>query len=133
MKNIRHGVFETNSSSTHSLTIKPGNHILKFPENDEGKIVIDQGEFGWEVVDYHDAYTKASYCYTDNVNDGDRLEMLKDVIMEVTGKEVVFGNISGYVDHQSCGTSNDAFVSRETLKDFIFNPKSVLHTDNDNH
>jgi hypothetical protein len=39
----------------------------------------------------------------------------------------------GYIDHQSDHVPADALKDAQVLKAFIFDPASVLHTDNDNH
>ncbi len=133
--NIRHNVFETNSSSTHSISI---NNSVKsiydtlIPDTD-GVIRLTGGEFGWEWESYNDPMTKANYCAMDQCNHKTNLDMLVEVIKEHTGAvDVDVSNINGYVDHQSVGTSHDAFVSKETLKNFIFSPESWLFTGNDN-
>jgi hypothetical protein len=147
MQKIRKGVFETNSSSTHSICIESGSYVAdKIPLKD-GVCKIYPGEFGWEVEDYSDAATKASYClvyaigseYDKDEPVNQNLDMLKSVLKEVTGaKDVEFVlnvngyNKWGYIDHQSSDVCSEAFTSREKLKDFIFNPESILHTDNDN-
>jgi hypothetical protein len=158
----RNSVFETNSSSTHSISIAASSDGVyeTLPVNDDGVVVLHGGEFGWEWKQYRDAETKANYCAIDahsrycerthyenpdRPNDSDeviaaRVQMLKEVIMEVTGAKGVVFDFSteynrdnwSYIDHQSYGTSFDAFESKEALKEFIFNPKSVLRTGNDN-
>lgn len=145
MKNIRKGVFETNSSSSHSICISNKGQLENgFYLNDEGKIEIHPGEFGWEIDSFRDCASKASYCLTRAKNDGengnnDKLTMLKNVIEDFTGKEVVFVESYGayykwgYIDHQSFDVCDEAFESEENLKNFIFNSKSILVTDNDNH
>lgn len=57
---IRKGVFETNSSSTHAIVIKNDSTINTYPEKVEFKL----GEFGWEYDNYNDVETKASYLWT---------------------------------------------------------------------
>ena len=56
---IRRGVFETNSSSVHTITITKNQNNLKFPK----KLIFDSGDYGWE----HDCLTtpeeKASYLW----------------------------------------------------------------------
>lgn len=128
MEVIRVGVFETNSSSTHSICVRPqdsrGQDTL--PVDSLGTCRVYPGEFGWEEEEFDDAPTKASYCLTHlknvrNYRDGDtrytgdllryRERMLKEVIAEKTGaKLVVFvpeheseddGYVWGYIDHQS--------------------------------
>lgn len=56
---IRRGVFETNSSSVHAITIKKKT-TKTFPES----IIFKMGEFSWEIEYYDDPITKASYIYT---------------------------------------------------------------------
>ena len=127
MKNIRHNVFETNSSSTHSICISEySDGILDtLGVDDDGVLHLEGGQFGWEIEDYYE-----------------KRDMLVKVLKDHTGaKEVSFDfslddykhNNWSYIDHQSAGTSFEAFASEHTLKMFIFNPKSWLHTDNDNH
>lgn len=61
-KLIRKGVFETNSSSCHSISISHDFTTLDTLYPDEyGNIVLNGGEFGWEIADYHDPETKANY------------------------------------------------------------------------
>jgi len=142
MKNIRRNVFETNSSSSHSISISTKDNLFDDLEQDEnGVITLNGGEFGWSGGDFFDAETKANYCAVDCYDNPEEKEMLISVIKEHTGcKEVVInintdwnsGNYS-YIDHQSQGTSQDAFQSRNTLKRFLFNPESYLTLDNDNH
>lgn len=141
MKTIRHSVFETNSSSSHSISINNKVELYdSIAPNEDGNIVLYGGEFGWEWEKYNDSLTKANYCAIDVIGDEDRINMLIDVIKEHTGAKNVILDFTmdwndrfySYIDHQSCGTSNGAFTSKETLKNFIFNPKSILFTGNDN-
>lgn len=146
MKNkiIRNQAFESNSSSTHSLSISSASGVYdSWTPDEEGKIYLTGGEFGWGYETYSDPQTKASYCAVDNWNNDERMDMLIRVLKEHTGaREVVLDfqcdswdgekNYS-YIDHQSVGTSGNAFDSEQTLKDFIFNRSSRLIIDNDNH
>ncbi len=147
-KVTRRAMFETNSSSTHSITIVDGKLDDKLPVRD-GICKVHAGSFGWEEMDYDDAATKASYCLTwakDSSAPSNQLTMLEEVIKEVTGaKEVVFVPYStgedawdewGSIDHQSGpsegGAGEGIFESKETLKNFIFCSQSKLYTGNDN-
>ena len=135
MINIRKGLFETNSSSSHSIVISEDTDgILDTITPDEnGAITLIGGEFGWEWLRYNDALTKANYCAVDCNNDQDRLNRLAEVIKEHTGaREVIFELGKSYIDHESVGTTRDACIDKETLKNFIFNSKSWLFTGNDN-
>ena len=56
-KQTRHSVFETNSSSTHSISIayssSVGDLMSILPVNDEGNVVLNGGEFGWADETFH--------------------------------------------------------------------------------
>lgn len=152
----RHNVFETNSSSTHSLTIRNNTAIIK-PDLDPSvsQLVVYPGEFGWEVITFSDIETKLSYLYTDilnylpdNIKDW-AMQHLVDCIKNNLGVDLVFEkNLNtdpffsyenGYIDHQSVGLTldniwfvNDDNQTQTALFDFLFRQGSVLETDNDN-
>lgn len=133
-KLIRSGVFETNSSSSHSVSV--ANETKEFvldtiyPDQD-GVVEVSGDEFGWQWFKHNDAQTKASYAAQQFAHNDDSLDKLKEVIMEQTGAEdVVFVGLgSGYVDHDSMGILE---TSKEWLKNFIFNKNSWLFGGNDN-
>lgn len=168
--NIRTGVFETNSSSSHSITlcISPVSSMDKIPLTEDGEARIYPGEFGWGISDHNDAPTKASYCLVhamstlpretiemDDNGDSDEppkpphatqaelklplVQMLERVIKRGTKcEQVKFVPDSGYdrwgyIDHQSTDVPYTVFTDEDTLFRFIFNPRSELHIDNDNH
>jgi hypothetical protein len=146
MKNIRNKVFETNSSSSHSISIYNATHGLydTIAPDSHGVITLTGGEFGWEWEKYNDTLTKANYAAVYAAGDQAMTDMLVQVIKDHTGaKEVqlIFsaeysgGNYS-YIDHQSArsegGDAGKAFDTPLTLKNFIFHPESWLFTGNDN-
>ena len=71
---IRRGVFETNSSSTHTVCVSGDlrtdyryyvdNLLLVDPETDKQYIPARFGEFGWELEHYRDFESKLSYLLT---------------------------------------------------------------------
>lgn len=71
---IRKGVFETNSSSTHTVCVSGDlrtdyryyvdNLLLTDPETNKQYIPTRFGEFGWEKKSYRDFETKLSYLLT---------------------------------------------------------------------
>ena len=67
-KQIRRGVFETNSSSLHSLSIhRMGIYTpIKYDDiqDDDNMLHIKFGEFGWEYEKYSDSYHKLQYALT---------------------------------------------------------------------
>jgi hypothetical protein len=147
----RQAVFETNSSSTHSLSISSSSTDLldTLPLNEQGEVVLNGGQFGWEVEDYSDAGTKASYAAIyvsewSGEKSAEFKEVLDTVIKQQTGCSNVVYDLStdwshpretSYIDHQSVegGQLDYLFEDPELLRQFIFNPRSVLHTDNDNY
>ena len=134
MKTTRHKIFETNSSSTHSISISKSNILLTSIKPDkDGNIILYGGKFGWKVEKYNSPLVKANYCALDCDGDKEKTSILIKVIMDHTGAKGVVLDLDGYIDHQSNGTSDKAFENELTLKNFIFNPDSVLYTDNDNH
>ena len=56
---IRKSVFETNSSSVHTLTITKNPNNLKFPK----KLIFDSGSYGWEHACLTTPEEKASYLW----------------------------------------------------------------------
>ena len=72
-RQIRYEAWETNSSSTHSVSAdrrKPLEYnydaLKKYINNEsyDRKLHITFGEFGWERREYTDAYTKLQYALT---------------------------------------------------------------------
>ena len=56
---IRRSVFETNSSSVHTLTITKNSDNLEFPK----KLIFDSGYYGWEHSRLTTPEEKASYLW----------------------------------------------------------------------
>ena len=162
MKQIRNSVFETNSSSTHSVSIRhmeSGIGIIDVES--DNKVHITFGEFGWEVDSYNDARTKLSYLVTmvaefehldiwcsspwdeDTLNDvlmdSEDFRTLNAIVAERCDCDGIWVDSSeGYIDHQSCEDYNciQDFIDDwgiDSVEDFIFCTNITLHTDNDNH
>lgn len=131
--NKRVSVFETNSSSSHSIHISDeiALYDTTLIPNTEGIIELEGGEFGWEWARFNDAKTKANYAAV--LESGANRELLIKAIKEQTGaKEVVFktGEWS-YIDHESVNLISE-IDSVEKMKNWIFNPNTWLVTGNDN-
>jgi len=154
MKIVRRGIFETNSSSSHSVSIATGSLSDLLPVQD-GTVRVSCGEFGWGYETHTDSETKLSYLVTSLFQkiraDGCTIEkdikivkksnkflMLQKVIKEWCNAKIeVVSNMDyymfGYIDHQSSGVPDEVFVNKETIANFLFNPHSILVIDNDNH
>lgn len=66
MKQIRRKIFETNSSSSHSLTISNKGELEDFnlPLNENGEVLMTFGEFGWGEDSCVNQYEKLQYLLT---------------------------------------------------------------------
>lgn len=144
---IRQAAFETNSSSCHSISFASGQVFTadKLPITD-GVVYVFPGDFGCGPDEFNDACNKASYALVwakeNETKNPELLEMLRDVILANTeATSVCFEPTPdatsfpwGYIDHQSIeyGVPQQVFKDAETLKNFIFNPKTVLYIRNDN-
>lgn len=95
MRLIRNKVFETNSSSCHSISITSDMELNDIPTPDEyGNLFIESGEFGWEQDEYNSWWGKAAYLIV-YIRDwsGESQEKYKQlfeyVVKEVTGAETI--------------------------------------------
>jgi hypothetical protein len=141
MKTIRKRIFETNSSSSHVLTVPE--ELIDFDDSiipdETGTVTLTGGEFGWEWERYNDALTKANYIALAGHQEDEEYPyrgFLADIIKEMTGARVVAYNIEGYIDHQSNIFESDYIPKicrdRITLKKFVFSKQAWLFTGNDN-
>ena len=150
---VRKSVFETNSSSSHSLTLAKGD-LVGQPFSSEvlriGTLMLEKGEFGWGWRRFYETDEKVQYLFTqlfrDDIPQGDaaavtaelrgsepRFDMLCRVIKDHTGLEVqVVPGSEGYVDHESVSVGMELFRSENDLKQFLFSPESCIETGNDN-
>lgn len=148
MINIRHGLFETNSSSTHAICMAKKNDDFIIPTD----LAFTFGNFGWDERFYYNVKDKASYFYTALYNSYDEdikknFEDIKNHIYEVlfdAGCECSFEEPkpsqwggwmeSGYIDHQN---EIDPWLHKLIKNDkmlfrFLFSPDSFVVTGNDN-
>lgn len=141
MKQIRQGVFETNSSSMHSLCIQrdePDEVEISYLHEEDGYITTQIGEFGWGIETLRQQEEKLSYILTmimmkegfypiESKEDEKLFEesrlfgLLKEVVEEHSGCKLRVRYtledddeeyVWGYVDHQSQDT-----LDRELLGD----------------
>lgn len=152
MRVVRNGVFETNSSSMHSLAISAARYYI-FPGGRTYLIVPK--EYGWYAPNLTDPEEKINYLLSliasnEGVNwavneEGAKITEeefldLPDVCkvieaVEKHGSKILYkkGHDGfGGVDHQSV-CSLDNFLNGIDLEDFIFNTKYEVIVDNDNH
>jgi len=144
-RQVRNNVFETNSSSMHSICISKKPVIT---DDINGKFVYFQpGEFGWEFEKYDDLEDKASYLYeaiTDLYRDEKECSDVLNRLYETLGKYGVsckfkakkkdkYGFTEGYIDHvdQTAEFLKAVLHSENRLLRFLFGDSFIL-TGNDN-
>ena len=135
-KTIRRCVFETNSSSAHSLSLRPNPHSQLVPSN--GYFKIREEYFGWtgnEVSSFED---KLAYLYALSIEkemtSGEFLEEMKNILpsgvtLELPDipKDEIWYRIG--IDHES---SDLLEVEEVTWEEFLFN-NYYITIDHDNH
>lgn len=142
MKKIRASVFETNSSSSHSLVFIEIENEIKTIQEDENEYILGTGEYGWGPETLTEWLEKADYFAIEALNDEMKEELLINVLLEVY-PNAIFKLIDkesdedcGYIDHQSRGEVWDEVLASENpakkLKEIIFGD-SIIEVDNDDH
>lgn len=149
-KQIRSSVFETNSSSSHSLTLGKSSLQPLIATEDElktGTVIIHLGEYGWEWARLYSCRNKMSYlatqvksqydthsdaAFNEAISDGP-LQMLKDLVLQLTGCQTKFiGVDNSYIDHQSYARGVHLFDNMDELKAFLLDETAYIQTGNDN-
>lgn len=150
MRKIRAKVFESNSSSVHSLTFSnEGQEKNRLPMKD-GYIITDYGQFGREYNVYYNQASKLSYLVTliyfafetdyedcDEIYQSRYFALLDDAVCKYTGAKGIriLAKEEPYIDHQSfpewgCIDFINMYDENEIIN-FIFNKYVGLKTYSD--
>lgn len=127
----RTAIFETNSSSTHSITIADGKFVFdKIPIEKDGVCRIYGRDF-YGSEELFSATSKASYAMVEAYMEKDvtKIEMLKTVIEAVVKVPVEFTYNDEFIERNDGYEGEDIFESAESLMRFIFNPMSGIVMD----
>ena len=139
---IRRNVFETNSSSTHSICITKSNRSISDCTEKYENVNFVTGEFGWENEIYKETASKATYQYTAIAELGNCNMINKKKCIDFITKTLFENNISCtftegdyyYIDH--CGELvdfvNSVCHSQKRLLKYLFSDESFIITGNDN-
>lgn len=134
MKTIRQGCFETNSSSTHAITIpRNNNDIPKLP-----RIYFEISDFGWEygkhdLKDY--IWTAICDCYPNDYEEykNKLIELLTPYYEVIEFQEPDFqesyddeGNLEWRHLNTSCGYVDHCEELKEFLEDILSNSGLLL-------
>ena len=96
-RQIRRGVFETNSSSTHSIAIPKKCNSVSY-------MSFDIGEFGWdwEEVDPADYLYTAIYELSETEDEAkEKIEKLENILKE-NGIDYKLGKVKAHTWHSEC-------------------------------
>ena len=157
MIQIRQGVFETNSSSTHAISIMAYD---KDKCNIPNTVTFSTDQdFGWEFEKYTDYISKAAYIWTTlcsrycYLKDEKRLldckHRLTKILQDAGVENVLFAEnsyedtpwgdepylgLDGYVDHYSDLNDmvDEMMNDPEMLLSYLFDDRSTVATGNDN-
>lgn len=137
MKNIRRSVFETNSSSMHSLSIIGSSRLT--PKNFPSIVNVEYGEFGWGYDRLSTPVEKLSYLITEYSKDKPMIKKIVKVFEDYTGSKVIVEDngegyySKGYIDHQSSGMISELIENGLSICDLLFDEKYAIIIDNDSH
>jgi len=128
---IRKGLFETNSSSCHSLTLSNQSSVIDDVDNDYGnKIVLGDGEYGWSGDNVDHWMSKADYLAIEA--DVDEKTMLVDALTKKFPNIEIEFSEDGYIDHQSSGEGWYELNTVDDVFNFLFGD-GYIEIDNDNY
>lgn len=161
-KKLRQSVFETNSSSTHCLSVRnaDASDAIRQYMQENGKTLNVKGDsFGWEFETYDTPDKKLSYVYTLACSYSwdeylTMREFMKETLRSV-GFEPIFEEMKErkyspdgdsfvepvqqeswdvYIDHSECleDFADKIFSDKDLMLSFIFNKGSYILTGNDN-
>lgn len=148
---VRSNVFETNSSSSHSFSIRKEILDLHYPR----VIHFELGEFYWDTDEDMNSFTgRCNYLYT-CAYDFEYLEEFKKMIKKIMPKKTPDGfkvridyedekdgfdnskpEWSSHIDHQSVDQAHkmihDLLLDENLFKNFLFDDETQALIDNDN-
>jgi hypothetical protein len=151
---IRKAVFETNSSSSHSLTLSKGDVQMRTfsPETVKaGRFAVGCDEYGWNWERFYKPENKLWYLVTAATGGcidahgspeevtaelretNSKIDQICRVVEQHTGVELVMiPGSEGYIDHESVGEDSKVYESDEVLRQFLFGTDAFVETGNDN-
>ena len=153
MIQIRKGIFETNSSSSHSIVItkndKPADGMIDgdWHVGNDGFIDFWYNEdldFGRTPFDLlSDWWGRLRYCIASYAGDKEKIKEIEEICQRRISGFVGFkfakdrfdnSDYQGYVDHQSSGLLQAALKKYNIpLEDFIFNDRYIVVIDGDEY
>lgn len=140
MTKIRKGIFETNSSSSHSFSMGPeGRFGAVLPMGSDGVIQVPEDAWDTGSGKTNDSLSKLSYllafAYTigswgDGGNDFEKYrDFIFKVVMDFTGATGIDWTPDSTIDHQSTDIIDSRdLLDPEFIKEFVFNEGTWIYT-----
>lgn len=141
MIQVRSSVFETNSSSIHSICIARGSSLRSKDYSYPAHLDVHLRSYGWEFAKLETVEDRASYVYSLAMSmDEAEGEVIKSHIFDICSENDVDVDFDldrddfWGVDHACDGTEFllDMLHNKKLLRDFIFCKRSCVFTGNDN-
>jgi len=131
MKKVRFGMFETNSSSVHTLSFS--NRISNDEDIDcrEVTIVLGIGEYGWGYEVLTTPLEKMDYLAIETQYSEDKKERLLEAIKQKYPNINITFDYTGEIDHQSEGDVWNGLESEDIFTFLFGESKITLKNDND--
>lgn len=136
MKLVRQNVFETNSSSTHSITLSNDNEFLDTLSPYSDGTLVFEGMTCYQGFSTTDTFEKCNYYLTGLMTEfgyydaRDYINVFKKVVSEHTGATRIIIDMfidQNYVEDFREGAGSDITkYSENELKDFLFNKMSKV-------
>lgn len=135
MIQIRSSVFETNSSSTHSVSISRKNSnyydassLNFFIDDDDNKVHVKFGEFGWEIESYWSPYDKLQYIVTMLVEtEGNNITSVDD-LFKTDGFKLINDAVADYCNCDGIWIDEDM-----KLNSYTWDGKTHYYIDHDGY
>lgn len=161
MRQIRKNVFETNSSSSHSISIKKEGHYYTPEEIKESVFYCSWEDWNGKIRFYEsdlefgrspfapltDFFEKLKYAIASFADDDVKREEIESIMYEVIPglKEIKYPTerdwktdeeteFYGYIDHQSDGVLQVLLDKKNiTIREFLLNSKYIVFIDGDEY
>lgn len=131
-RQIRSSVFETNSSSTHSVSISNKNSY--YYDKDcleidwDNRVHVRFGEFGWEKAYYSLPYNKLQYIVTMLVETEGRNVSTVDELFETSGFKLINDAVANY-----CGCDGIWIDSEMNMRSYVWGENEKVYISHDGY
>jgi len=127
---IRAGLFETNSSSMHSLSFN-NSKFNTYVNEELNELDLGIGEYGWGYQELKEPLEKMDYLAIEAFDEGDKKRRLLEAIHRLYPHITINFHDDGYIDHQSMDKIWSELDTVDDIYKVIFG-KSKIIIDNDN-